>query len=127
MPFDIDDFAADKGGTDGVSDFADIDAGFGADLDRMDEASFDSFIGDTRREKRRFESNVTPNRTDHFELETGQFRAPDSGRFEPGGPPPDFDQEVRRYRADSGRFKTRPADHFDEPAEVRQRSLEPRG
>lgn len=72
--------------------------------------------------------DVTPNRTAHFSLETGQFRDPDTGTFEPGGAPPDADLRVDRYRSTvSGQFKDSPADHFDEPAEVRTHSLEPQG
>lgn len=72
--------------------------------------------------------NVTPNRTDHFSLATGQFRDPATGEFEPGGAPPDADLRVDRYRSSvTGRFKESPADHFDEPAEVRLGSLEPKG
>lgn len=74
-----------------------------------------------------FGSRVTPNRTDNFELATGQFRGAD-GAFEPGGPPPDFSQSADRFRSvETGQFKDRPADHYDEPAEVLFDSLEPRG
>jgi hypothetical protein len=66
-------------------------------------------------------------REDHFELETGQFRDPATGRFEPGGPPPDYDPGSDRYRAADGRFKPRSADLFDEPAEVRLDQLYPEG
>lgn len=41
------------------------------------------------------DEDVTPNREDNFELDTGRFRDPDSGEFEPGSPPPDLDEEVR--------------------------------
>ena len=72
--------------------------------------------------------DITPDRTDHFSLATGQFRDPATGEFEPGGAPPDADLTVDRYRSDvTGQFKSRPADHFDEPAEVRLDSLEPEG
>ena len=72
-------------------------------------------------------TSITPDRTGNFGLKTGQFRAPETGAFEPGGPPPDYDPTADRFRAKSGEFKDRPADHFDEPAEVRLDSLEPRG
>ncbi len=36
------------------------------------------------------------NREDHFEIETNQFRDPDTGEFEEGGPPPDYSEEANR-------------------------------
>lgn len=71
--------------------------------------------------------DVTEDRTDHFNLETGQFHDPETGLFEPGGPPPEYGQSTNRYRAADGQFKSRPADHYDESLEVALDSLEPRG
>lgn len=71
--------------------------------------------------------NITENREGMFELDTGRFRDPQSGEFEPGGPPPDFDDGVDRFRAADGQFKDRSADLFDEKEEVRTGSLDPMG
>lgn len=91
------------------------------DLDRMAEAEAEPMGQPPMRER------ITPDRTDHFDLETGQFRDPETGTFEPGGPPPDYDAAADRFRAVDGQFKSRTADHFDEPAEVRLDSLDPMG
>lgn len=73
------------------------------------------------------EEDVTPNREDDFELDTGRFRDPDSGEFEPGSAPPDLDEDVDRYRAEDGQFKDSADDLYDEPEEVSIDSLEPEG
>lgn len=70
---------------------------------------------------------VTENREGNFDVESGRFHDPESGRFESGSPPPEWDGRGRRYRAENGQWKDRPADHFDERAEVNEDSLEPRG
>lgn len=62
--------------------------------------------------------DITEDREEFFEIETGQFRDPDTGEFEDGGPPPDYDGEANRYRGADGEFKTRSADLFDEEEEV---------
>lgn len=72
-------------------------------------------------------ADISMDRTDQFELSTGQFRDAQTGRFEPGGPPPDYGTDANRFRGATGRFKDRPADHYDEPAEVAFDSLEPKG
>lgn len=56
-----------------------------------------------------------------FGLETGRYRR-ESGEFADGSPPPDFDSDVRRFRAQDGRFKDRARDlgagtPHDAPAE----------
>jgi len=65
-----------------------------------------------------FDDDHWENREEHFEIETGQFRDPDTGEFEEGGPPPDYSEEANRYRAEDGEFKERSADLYDERAEV---------
>lgn len=71
--------------------------------------------------------DITENREEHFNRESGRFHDPDTGEFEEGGPPPDLDEEVDRYRAEDGKFKSRSADLFDEYEEVIKDSLEPEG
>lgn len=71
--------------------------------------------------------DLDDNREDHFEIDTGQFRDPESGEFESGGAPPDYDADTDRFRAENGEFKDRSTDLFDEVEEVRQDSLDPMG
>ena len=70
---------------------------------------------------------ISDNREGQFELETGRFRDPYTGQFEPGGSPPDFDERTHRYRGRDGRFKTRAVDLYDERREVEERALWPFG
>jgi hypothetical protein len=70
---------------------------------------------------------VTPHRESNFNRASGRFHDPDTGAFEIGGPPPDLDPSVDRYRAKDGRFKKRAADLYDEPDEARMGELWPRG
>lgn len=70
---------------------------------------------------------VTENREGFFELGTGRFRDPSNGEFEPGSPPPDYGNRSNRYRAKNGQYKTRSADLYDEPEEVRLDALWPEG
>lgn len=62
---------------------------------------------------------IRDNREEDFSLSTGRFRNPQTGEFERGGSPPDYGSEANRYRAENGQFKSRSADLYDEPAEVR--------
>lgn len=71
--------------------------------------------------------SITENRERHFSRRSGRFHDPDTGEFERGSAPEDLDSDVNRYRGESGRFKKRAADLYDEPEEVKQDSLEPRG
>lgn len=72
-------------------------------------------------------TRVSDNREDAFDRESGRFHDPETGRFEPGGAPPDLDGSVDRYRAEDGSFKESPQDLYDERAEVMADSLQPRG
>lgn len=72
-------------------------------------------------------SNIESNREDHFSLDVGRFRDPDTGKFEVGSPPPDYSSEADRYRAEDGRFKSRSSDLYDEPKEVKENALWPEG
>lgn len=83
--------------------------------------------GRDRDRSRRRERRVSESRESEFDLETGRFRDPETGRFEPGGSPPDYDERANRFRDENGRFKDRSADLFDEPEEVRRDALFPRG
>ena len=109
-----------------------LDTSFGMDMDPdLDRGGLDVSLADAMGADGGTDMSlglrVSPNRTDSFDLSTGQFRGPD-GAFEPGGPPPDFSESANRFRSfETGQFKDRPADHFDEPAEVLQDSLDPRG
>lgn len=71
--------------------------------------------------------DIRPNRESDFERDLARFRDPDTGQIERGSPPPDLDTDVGRYRGKDGRFKKSSSDLFDEPAEVRENSLEPPG
>ena len=62
---------------------------------------------------------IRDNREGDFSLSTGRFRNPETGEFEDGSSPPDYDSEANRYRAENGQFKSRSADLYDERAEVR--------
>lgn len=75
----------------------------------------------------RRKSDITKNREGNFSRESARFHDPDTGEFEAGSPPPDLDTDVDRYRAVDGKFKSRSADLFDEPEEVRLGSLDPEG
>jgi len=65
------------------------------------------------------DDGLRDNREGDFSLSTGRFRNPETGEFEDGSSPPDYDSETNRYRAESGQFKVQSADLYDEPAEVR--------
>lgn len=73
------------------------------------------------------DGRVTDNREEHFNTQSGQFHNPHTGRFEPGGPPPDYDSRTDRYRAKNGQFKKRSSDLYDEREEERRNRLWPRG
>ena len=62
---------------------------------------------------------IRDNREGDFALSTGRFRNPQTGEFEDGSSPPDYDSEANRYRAENGQFKSQSADLYDERAEVR--------
>jgi len=64
-------------------------------------------------------SQIRDNREGDFSLSTGRFRNPETGEFEDGSSPPDYDSETNRYRGENGQFKSQSADLYDEPAEVR--------
>ena len=73
------------------------------------------------------ESDIRDNREGDFSLSTGRFRNPETGEFERGRSPPDYDSEANRYRAENGQFKSQSADLYDEPAEVRFDDLRGQG
>lgn len=93
-------------------------------IDGADDGDFDFRSGGSTDE---FDGRISDGREALFERDTGRFRDPDDGRFEPGGAPPDLDTDVDRYRAKNGQFKGRSADLYDEVEEVRRGSLDPRG
>ena len=70
---------------------------------------------------------ITENREGNFDIESGRFHNPETGQFEEGSPPPDLDEEVDRFRAKDGKFKSSSADLYDEYEEVIKDSLEPEG
>lgn len=73
------------------------------------------------------DERITSDREGHFEKRTGRFHDPETGRFEPGRSPPDFDERANRFRGRDGRFKGRSKDLYDEPREVQQGALWPQG
>jgi hypothetical protein len=94
--------------TDGESLFDTLDSF--ADDDRTFGASTNDYGGD---------GGLRDNREGDFSLSTGRFRNPETGEFEDGSSPPDYDSEANRYRAENGQFKSQSADLYDERAEVR--------
>lgn len=83
----------------------------------MPRDPFDDMMRSGEREAKDID-RVSKNREGMFDLSAGRFRD-DMGMFEPGSPPPDYDDVTDRYRAVDGKFKKRSRDLYDEKDEVR--------